>query len=128
VRNVDYDPDQVVSIVGQFRHAIEIQFGPGETVTQAALGDTISWQIAPVGNIVFLKPREKAGGTNLIVVTNANGSPRTYHFNLVLAAARPCMASASIIPRKSGQPQRFRRKWPPQAARSVENGIVTCGP
>jgi type IV secretion system protein VirB9 len=28
VRNVDYDPDQVVSIVGQFRHAIEIQFGP----------------------------------------------------------------------------------------------------
>jgi type IV secretion system protein VirB9 len=44
---VDYDPDQVVSVVGQFRHAIEIQFGPGETVTQAALGDTISWQIAP---------------------------------------------------------------------------------
>jgi type IV secretion system protein VirB9 len=82
VRNVNYDPDQVVTIVGSFRHAIEIQFGPNETVTQAALGDTISWQIAPVGNIVFLKPREKAGGTNLIVVTNVNGAPRTYHFNL----------------------------------------------
>jgi type IV secretory pathway VirB9-like protein len=25
------------------------------------LGDTISWQIAPVGNVVFLKPRERAG-------------------------------------------------------------------
>ena len=84
VRNVNYDPDQVVTIVGSFRHAIEIQFGPGETVTQAALGDTVSWQIAPVGNVVFLKPREKAGGTNLIVITNAGGTPRTYHFNLSL--------------------------------------------
>ena len=84
VRNVNYDPDQVVTIVGSFRHAIEIQFGPGETVTQAALGDTVSWQIAPVGNIVFLKPRERAGGTNLIVVTNAGGAPRTYHFSLTL--------------------------------------------
>ncbi|MDY0969097.1 TrbG/VirB9 family P-type conjugative transfer protein [Sphingomonas sp. CFBP9021] len=84
VRNVNYDPDQVVTIVGSFRHAIEIQFGPGETVTQAALGDTVSWQIAPVGNVVFLKPREKAGGTNLIVITNADGMPRTYHFNLSL--------------------------------------------
>lgn len=88
VRNVNYDPDQVVTIVGSFRHAIEIQFGPGETITQAALGDTVSWQIAPVGNIVFLKPRERAGGTNLIVVTNANGSPRTYHFNLSLGTAQ----------------------------------------
>ncbi|WP_174278252.1 TrbG/VirB9 family P-type conjugative transfer protein [Sphingomonas bacterium] len=87
VRNVNYDPDQVVSIQGSFRHAIEIQFGPGETITQAALGDTISWQIAPVGNIIFLKPREKAAPTNLIVVTNAGGSPRTYHFNLTLGTA-----------------------------------------
>jgi type IV secretion system protein VirB9 len=73
VRNVDYDPDQVVTVVGQFRHAIEIQFGAGETVSQAALGDTISWQIAPVGNVVFLKPRERAGGTNLIVLTKEGG-------------------------------------------------------
>ncbi|TXC67945.1 hypothetical protein FSB78_18315 [Sphingomonas ginsenosidivorax] len=78
VRNINYDPDQVVSVQGSFRHAIQIQFGPGETITQAALGDTISWQIAPVGNIIFLKPRERAGPTNLIVVTNAEGSPRTY--------------------------------------------------
>jgi type IV secretion system protein VirB9 len=60
VRNVDYDPDQVVTVVSQFRHAIEIQFGAGETVAEP-LGDTISWQIAPVGNVVFLKPRERAG-------------------------------------------------------------------
>jgi type IV secretion system protein VirB9 len=86
VRTVAYDPDQVVTVFGKFRHAIDIQFGEGETVTQAALGDTTSWQIAPVGNMVFLKPRERADSTNLIVVTNDNGALRTYHFNLVLAA------------------------------------------
>jgi type IV secretion system protein VirB9 len=100
VRNVNYDPDQVVAIQGSFRHAIEIQFGPGETITQAALGDTVSWQIAPVGNIIFLKPRERAGPTNLIVVTNANGSPRTYHFNLTLGAGEAMYGVRFRYPRE----------------------------
>jgi hypothetical protein len=47
-------------------------------ITQAALGDTISWEIAPIGYIVFLKPREAAKSTNLIVLTNANGVVRSY--------------------------------------------------
>lgn len=100
VRNVNYDPDQVVTIVGSFRHAIEIQFGPGETVTQAALGDTVSWQIAPVGNILFLKPRERAGSTNLIVVTNAGGNPRTYHFNLSLGTGQQMYGVRFRYPRE----------------------------
>lgn len=115
VRNVNYDPDQVVTVVGQFRHAIEIEFGAGETVTQAALGDTVSWQIAPVGNIVFLKPRERAAGTNLIVVTNNNGALRTYHFNLAIGPgeAMPCTASVSAIQSRSGRWRRSRRRWQP---------------
>ncbi len=100
VRNVNYDPDQVVSIRGSFRHAIEIQFGPGETITQAALGDTISWQIAPVGNIIFLKPRERAGPTNLIVVTNADGLFRTYHFNLSLGTGQAMYGVRFHYPRE----------------------------
>ena len=100
VRNVNYDPDQVVSIRGSFRHAIEIQFGPGETITQAALGDTISWQIAPVGNIIFLKPRERAGPTNLIVVTNAGGSSRTYHFSLTLGTGQAMYGVRFRYPRE----------------------------
>ena len=86
VRNVNYDPDQVVTLSGHFRHAIEIQFGANETVTQAALGDTISWAIAPVGNVIFLKPRERARGTNLIVITAGPAGPRTYHFQLTMGA------------------------------------------
>lgn len=127
VRNVNYDPDQVVSIIGHFRHAIEIEFGPGETVTQAALGDTVSWQIAPVGNIVFLKPREKAGGTNLIVITNAGGTPRTYHFNLALGAAATMYGIRFHYPQQErAQAAAQTQLAAMQAAKAVESTVVTA--
>jgi len=125
VRNVNYDPDQVVTIVGSFRHAIEIQFGPGETVTQAALGDTVSWQIAPVGNIVFLKPRERAGGTNLIVVTNAGGAPRTYHFNLTLGTGETMYGVRFRYPREERAMAALQVQLAQaQAAKSVETNVA----
>lgn len=126
VRNVNYDPDQVVSIQGSFRHAIEIQFGPGETITQAALGDTISWQIAPVGNIIFLKPREKAGPTNLIVVTSANGSPRTYHFNLTLGPGQAMYGVRFHYPREERSLAALQVQLAQvQAARTAETNITS---
>lgn len=125
VRNVNYDPDQVVSIQGSFRHAIEIQFGPSETITQAALGDTISWQIAPVGNIIFLKPRERAGPTNLIVVTNANGSPRTYHFNLTLGKGAAMYGVRFHYPREERALAALQVQVAQvQAARTVETSVT----
>ncbi|WP_267347027.1 TrbG/VirB9 family P-type conjugative transfer protein [Sphingomonas sp. GM_Shp_2] len=126
LRNVNYDPDQVVTIVGSFRHAIEIQFGPGETITQAALGDTVSWQIAPVGNIVFLKPRERAGPTNLIVVTNAGGTARTYHFNLSLGAVGTMYGVRFRYPREERVLATLQaQQAQAQAARAVEATITT---
>ena len=126
VRTVNYDPDQVVTIVGSFRHAIEIQFGPGETITQAALGDTVSWQIAPVGNIVFLKPRERAGPTNLIVVTNAGGSPRTYHFNLSLGTGQAMYGIRFRYPREESALAALQAQVAQaQAARTIETNITS---
>ncbi|MDQ1159597.1 type IV secretion system protein VirB9 [Sphingomonas sp. SORGH_AS 950] len=125
VRNVNYDPDQVVTIVGSFRHAIEIQFGPGETVTQAALGDTVSWQIAPVGNILFLKPREKAASTNLIVVTNAGGTPRTYHFNLSLGSRQQMYGVRFRYPREERAAAALQAQIAEaQAAKAIETNIA----
>lgn len=127
VRNVNYDPDQVVTIIGSFRHAIEIQFGPGETITQAALGDTVSWQIAPVGNIVFLKPRERAGPTNLIVVTNAGGTPRTYHFNLSLGTAETMYGVRFRYPREERALAALQTQVAQaQAAQAIEKTITTA--
>ncbi len=126
VRNVNYDPDQVVSVFGSFRHAVEIEFGPGETVTQAALGDTVSWQIAPVGNMVFLKPRERAGGTNLIVITNNNGALRTYHFNLALGTGELMYGIRFRYPKQERAAAALQVQIASaQAAKAVENSIVT---
>lgn len=127
VRNVDYDSDQVVTIVGSFRHAIEIQFGPGETITQAALGDTVSWQIAPVGNILFLKPRERAAGTNLIVVTHANGTTRVYHFNLVLGTAQTMYGVRFHYPREErAQAELLAQMAQLQAAKALETTVTSA--
>ena len=126
VRNVTYDPDQVVSIQGSFRHAIEIQFGPGETITQAALGDTVSWQIAPVGNIIFLKPRERAGPTNLIVVTSVNGSPRIYHFNLTLGSGEAMYGVRFRYPREERALAALQAQLAQAAsAKALETGITS---
>lgn len=125
VRNVNYDPDQVVSVVGQFRHAIEIQFGEGETVTQAALGDTISWQIAPVGNVVFLKPRERAGATNLIVLTQKGTATRTYHFNLSLGTGATMYGIRFRYPEQAKALSAAEAQMAQaQAARAIEGRVV----
>ncbi len=86
IRYVNYDADQVVRINGVFRAASQIVFSPGEAITSVALGDTISWEVAPAENILFIKPKERAGPTNLIVVTRKGAATRTYTFALTARA------------------------------------------
>ena len=82
IRTVAYDPNQVVHINGVYRSALQIEFSPYETITHVALGDTVSWEVAPVGNILFLKARSRAHDTNLIVLTLIGGQTRSYNFDL----------------------------------------------
>src|SRR3546814_9585559 len=67
-------------IVGTFRTATQILLGTDETIEHVALGDTVSWEVAVAGHILFLKPRERAGATNLIVTTSRGGTLRNYTF------------------------------------------------
>ena len=83
VKWVNYDPAQVYRIVGAFRSATQVLFSPDEEIAHVALGDTVSWEVAPAGNILFIKPRERAGPTNLIVTTKRGGETRNYQFELV---------------------------------------------
>lgn len=82
IRTVDYDPGQVYRVTGVFRTATQILFGEGEEILHVALGDTVAWEVAPAANILFLKPREKAGPTNLIVTTKQGELVRNYQFEL----------------------------------------------
>src|SRR3546814_16999464 len=70
--------DLVYRIGGTFRTATQIVLSEDETIQHVALGDTVSWEVAVAGHILFLKPRERAGPTNLIVTTSRGGTLRSY--------------------------------------------------
>ena len=82
MKTVDYDPVQVVRVVGAFRTATQILFGPGETIIHVALGDSSAWDVAAEKNILFLKPKVRRGLTNLIVTTSKGEDARNYTFEL----------------------------------------------
>jgi type IV secretion system protein VirB9 len=84
IKTVDYDPQQVVRLVGAFRTATEIQFGDGEAIGHVALGDTTGWDVVAEKNILFAKPKAVRAPTNLIVTTSAaDGATRHYTFELI---------------------------------------------
>jgi type IV secretion system protein VirB9 len=82
VKFVEYEETEVYRIVGTFRAATQIVLSDDETIQHVALGDTVSWEVAVAGHILFLKPRERAGPTNLIVTTSRGGELRSYAFEL----------------------------------------------
>jgi type IV secretion system protein VirB9 len=83
IKTVDYEPLQVVRLVGAFRTATEIQFGGDETIRYVALGDTTGWEVVAAKHILFAKPKAVRAPTNLIVTTSANdGDERNYTFEL----------------------------------------------
>lgn len=86
VRTVVYDPANVVKINGVIRASTQVMFAEDEEIAHVAIGDSVSWEIAPAGNILFLKPREKHPATNLqVVTTRRDGRKRSYQFELAIA-------------------------------------------
>lgn len=89
IREVAYTDGNVIQIRSAFRTATQIEFASGEVIKFVAMGDTVSWEVAPAENSLFVKPRERAGATNLIVVTDFQGTKRNYTFELsAVASAR----------------------------------------
>lgn len=86
MKTVDYDPAQVVRIVGAFRTATEVVLDPNETIAHVALGDSSAWEVAAEKNILFLKPKERRGLTNLLVTAIKGEVTRNYTFELATRA------------------------------------------
>lgn len=95
VRALVYAPDAVYPITGALRTATQIVFSPEETILHAAVGDSLAWEVAAEGSVLFLKPREPHPPTNLIVVTERAGGARHYVFALTVEA-RPANAAYQI--------------------------------
>lgn len=94
IKTIDYDPQQVVRLVGAFRTATQIRFATGETILHVALGDTSGWEVAPEGAILFAKPVAVRPPTNLIVTTRTSGGDlRHYTFELATRSGATNRAS-----------------------------------
>lgn len=97
MRTIDYDPAQVVHVVGVYRSAIQILFADDETILNVAVGDSTAWDVAAKQNILFLKPKAAHGVTNLIVTTSRSDGPeRNYTFELT-TQARAKSASLYVL-------------------------------
>ena len=97
MRTVDYDPDQVYRLAGLFRTATQVIFAPDESVLHVALGDSIAWEVAVEGNVLFVKPREQHQPTNLMVTTDRAGITRHYAFELQARGDRTAGVQAEAI-------------------------------
>ncbi|MDH0794610.1 TrbG/VirB9 family P-type conjugative transfer protein [Stenotrophomonas maltophilia] len=88
LREIDYNPDQVIDITAHVGYFVHLVFAPGEEPVHGGvvLGDSDAWSFSVAGNNLFLKPKNTDGNTNLTVVTNVG---RTYTFILLYAQRRP---------------------------------------
>ena len=85
VRFVNYQPFNITKIVGSLRSSVQVEFAVDEEIAHVALGNSVAWEVAPAGNILFLKPREKQPVTNISVVTSRrDGSTRSYQMELTV--------------------------------------------
>jgi type IV secretion system protein VirB9 len=78
IKTVAYNAADVVKIIGHYGYSTDIEFASGEHVQSVALGDSLAWEVAPVGSHLFVKPREDNAVTNATVVTNK----RVYQLSL----------------------------------------------
>ncbi|AWI62355.1 P-type conjugative transfer protein VirB9 [Sinorhizobium fredii] len=85
IRFVDYQPYNITRIIGSLRSSVQVEFAADEEVAHVALGNSVAWEVAPVGNILFLKPRENQPVTNIsVVTTRRDGSTRSYQMELTV--------------------------------------------
>ena len=83
IRFVEYQPYNITKVVGTLRSSVQIEFAADEEIAHVALGNSVAWEVAPAGNILFLKPRENQPVTNIsVVTTRRDGSTRSYQMEL----------------------------------------------
>jgi type IV secretion system protein VirB9 len=85
VREIDYDPAEVVSLTGYLGYHLHLELAPEETFVALGAGDSAAVDIAAEGPHVMLKPKAARVATNLTLIS----SRRVYHFEYRTYEARP---------------------------------------
>nr|WP_182506183.1 P-type conjugative transfer protein VirB9 [Brucella anthropi] len=106
VRFISYQPYNITRIVGSLRSSVQVEFAADEEIAHVALGNSVAWEVAPAGNILFLKPREDQPVTNLsVVTTRRDGSKRSYQFELTIRSGDVHPSSGTYFLLKFRYPQ-----------------------
>ncbi|QYC11460.1 TrbG/VirB9 family P-type conjugative transfer protein [Brevundimonas nasdae] len=124
IHEIDYDPDAVYSVTGAFRTATQIIFSPQETIRHAAVGDSVAWEVAAEGSVLFLKPRERHQPTNLLVVTERGGEIRHYAFALSARSDRADAAAFQLRFRYPDDQRHERAQAAASEAMHVERRLI----
>jgi len=127
VRFVNYRPYDVTKVVGTLFSSLQLEFAPDEEIANVVVGNTVAWEVAPAGNILFLKPREQHPLTNLqVVTTRRDGSRRSYQLELTIRAGSVDRASGTYFLVKYRYPEdeaiaRRQKQAADAAARAADN-------
>jgi type IV secretion system protein VirB9 len=105
IRQVTYNPDQIVPIRAHLGYELTIEFDPSERIENVSIGDSLSWQVTPnrKATLLFIKPMAATTPTSMTVATDR----RIYSFVLT-AVEGPAKAGDSML--------RLRFLYPPPPA------------
>lgn len=78
IKTIMYSPNEVFKFTGFLGYQSSIEFGEDEEIETISMGNSISWQLSPSGNRLFLKPLDPDATTNMTLIT----SKHTYLFEL----------------------------------------------
>ncbi len=140
VRFAAYNEWQVYHLSGALRSVMVLEFGADERVENVGLGNTAAWDVRPVDNVLFLKPRERSAETNGIIQTRTKeGRVRLYQVSLVAAESGapdmmtvkftyPGDVAAERKARAEAEAERVRRKQvTAESANAIHEGVRNWG-
>lgn len=70
IREVMYDPDQVLKLDGVVGYHLHLELEEGESFVNLGSGDTASVEVGAEGRHLMLKPKQATVATNLTLLTN----------------------------------------------------------
>jgi type IV secretion system protein VirB9 len=117
IRVIDYDPDQIFTVVGHTGYQMTIEFESDEKIETVGVGDSSGWQVTPNGNgtLLFLKPMSVSPITNMTLVTNKR------RYNIELSSRNGAKVARDTVT----YVLRFRLPAPPQASTVQDENLVT---
>lgn len=78
IKVIMYSPNEVFKFTGFLGYQSNIEFGPDEEILTISIGNSLSWNLVPNGNRLFIKPLDPDATTNMTLITNK----RTYLFEM----------------------------------------------